>query len=292
MTGFGRSQADGPLGQFTVEIRSVNNRFLDVGIALPRELAMLETPLRALLKSRLARGKVDARARFVPCVDGPAGGVRLNEALAARYVAELRKLAAFGTTQEVPIALVAGMPGVLESAGGDADEESRWATLRAVVEPAIDALDAERLREGEAIGRQLADLSGELRVALDALEGGRDGIVEKFRERLLARVAELMGEGRDRLDPGRLELEVALYADRADISEEIVRLRAHMERYDQLLAAPADEPVGKNLDFLVQELNREINTVCSKTRDSDQTALGLAMKGIVERIREQVQNVE
>jgi len=180
----------------------------------------------------------------------------------------------------------------LDSAGGDADEESQWAALRPVVEQAIDALDAERLREGEAIGRQLADLSAELRAALDALEGGRDGIVEKFRERLLARVAELLGEGRDRLDPGRLELEIALYADRADIAEEIVRLRAHMELYGQLLSAPADEPVGKNIDFLVQELNREINTICSKTRDSDQTALGLAMKSVVERIREQVQNVE
>jgi uncharacterized protein (TIGR00255 family) len=190
------------------------------------------------------------------------------------------------------MALVAGMPGVLESTGGDADEESQWAVLRPVVEQALSALDAERMREGEAIGRQLAALAAELRVALDALERGRDGIVEKFRERLLARVAELLGEARNQLDPGRLELEVALYADRADISEEIVRLRAHMERHDQLLAAPADESVGKNLDFLVQELNREINTICSKTRDSEQTALGLAMKSIVERIREQVQNVE
>lgn len=291
MTGFGRAQRDTSRGQFVVEIRSVNNRFVDVGVALPRELNLLETPLRALVKQRIPRGKVDLRVRFTPN-ETQLPQVKLNAVMAAQYIEQLRKLQELGASGDVPMQLIASLPGVLDNSAADVDEQLMWRYLQSVVDQAIESLDRERAREGLAIGQQLQELGAELRAEIEEMAGGQDGVVEKFRQRLRQRITELLGEAKDQVDPGRLEQEVALFADRADINEELVRLRAHLDRYDQLLKNEDGNSVGKNVDFLIQEFSREINTICSKTRDSDLTGLALNMKSVVERMREQIQNVE
>jgi uncharacterized protein (TIGR00255 family) len=291
MTGYGRAQQDTDRGQFTVEIRTVNNRFLDFNITLPRELGMLETPLRTLIKQKLSRGKIDMRVRFAPN-ETQQPTVTLNKALAEQYLRQLGELQKIGCSSEIPVQLVASLPGVLETSATEIDEPTMWRHLQSVVDQALESLQHERSREGLAIGQQLDELGAALRERIGELDGRRAAVTEKYRERLLQRLAELLGAAKDQLDPGRLEQEAALMADKADITEEIVRLQAHLERFDQLLCNAGDEAVGKNVDFLVQEFSREINTICSKTRDTDLTSLGLEMKSTVEKIREQIQNVE
>lgn len=291
MTGYARVQAETALGQILVEVRTVNNRYADITCALPRELAILENAVRAQIKQQVARGKVDVRVRLATHEAGQTA-VRLNEPLAAEYIAQIARLREMGVEGELSLAFIAGLPGVLEVGAGDLDEEALWHALQPVLLQALDALDAERRREGAAIGEQLHELGGELEQLIDRVDSNCSVVVQKFRERLLQRIGDLLGEARDQLDPGRLEQEVALFADRADISEEIVRLRSHLARYRQLLAADDGQPVGKNVDFLLQEFNREVNTICSKSRDTELTAIGLEMKSVVERMREQIQNVE
>jgi uncharacterized protein (TIGR00255 family) len=291
MTSFGRAQGDTPRGQFVVEVRTVNNRFLDLSVALPRELNVLETALRGMVRQQISRGKVEMRVRYTPNEEQQPH-VELNRAMASQYIEQLRRLQELGCEGDVSLGLLAGLPGVLESAPPEVDEQEMWRCLQPVAEQAMEAMQRERSREGLAIGEQLHGLAAALRARIAELDDTRGPVVEKFRDKLLQRIGELMAGAKDQLDPGRIEQEAALLADKADISEEIVRLRAHLDRFGELMSASADEPVGKNVDFLVQEFNREVNTICSKTRDTELTSLGLEMKSLVEKIREQIQNVE
>ncbi|HOE95722.1 MAG TPA: YicC family protein [Candidatus Sumerlaeota bacterium] len=292
MTGYGRAQSATPFGQFTVEVRTVNNRFQDVSISAPREMPQLESPLRNLLRSRIARGKIDCRVRHAPLADQALPQVRINVEAARVYIHELEKLSRLGAAPEIPLQMLTQLPGVMEIQTAEIDEQALWEAVAPVALRALDALDEERGREGEALAAQLGQLVDELERLVEEVEAKRSAVVERFRERLAARVAELQDSLRAQLEPGRLEMEVALYADRGDVSEETVRLRAHLARARELLQPDGREPVGKNLDFLNQEILREINTICSKARDTELTATGLGMKSIAEQMREQVQNIQ
>ena len=292
MTGFGRSQYDTPRGQYVVELRSVNNRFLDLSLSLPREMNFLEANLRRLFKDVIDRGKVDCRVRFTTA-PGQQPVVSINQELAARYIEALRGLQAAGAGGDtIPLDVLTGFPGVVEITSAELDDEQLWAELEGALRPAIENLNAERAREGQALAGQLHDLGQRVTELVGCIEAVKDQVVVRYRERLGARIAELEDDTRGKLEPGRLEVEVALYADRCDLSEELVRLRVHLDRLETLLANEKGESVGKNLDFLVQEFGREINTICSKARDTDITGHALEMKNCVESMREQIQNIQ
>ncbi|MEN6625552.1 MAG: YicC/YloC family endoribonuclease [Candidatus Sumerlaeia bacterium] len=291
MTGFSRVRTETALGQFTVELRSVNNRFHDASVSLPRELAGLEMKVRGLLKGRIARGKIDCRVRCL-FAEQARPEVQLNLPLAHSYIERLNELRHAVAASEVPLELVAGLPGVLEVVPAEIDENTQWAALLDALDEAFAAFDRDRAREGGALGQQLSDLGNQLRERLAGIALRKDEVVTLYRERLGQRLAELEEQIKTRLEPGRLEMEVALYADRADISEEIVRMLAHLDRYDDLLAGGGDDSAGRALDFLLQEMGREVNTIMSKSRDTTLTGLGLEMKSILEKIREQIQNIQ
>ena len=291
MTGFGRGTGQSPLGQFTAELRTVNNRYHDASVALPRELQPLEMRLRTLLKQRVPRGKVDCRVRWVPA-QAQLPTVELNLPLAEAYHERLRQLAALTGEKQVPLQLLTTLPGVLEIGALDIDEEQLWGSLEPVLKSALQALDRERARGGAALAAQLSELGGQLRAELASIEARKDEVVAVFRQRLSLRLEQLLSELEGRMEPGRLEMEVALFADRSDLTEEVVRLHTHLDRFDQLLTQGGDDTVGRSLDFLIQEMNREVNTICSKSRDTGLTGHGLEMKSLLERIREQVQNLQ
>lgn len=293
MTGFGRAESQTPLGHFAVEIKSVNSRFLEARAFLPPTLSALEHELRALLQQRIARGKVDCRVRFTPSA-GHVRPAQLNETVIRDYADHLGRIALLLQLPQPGYSLdaVLRLPGAFEAGPEDADLEPFWLALRPVVETCLQRFDVEREREGASLGAQMLEELALLRSRRADVDASRATVVQKFRDRLLARIGELSEEIRGKVEPGRLELEVTLYADRCDISEELVRLGAHLDRLEQLLLNAKGGPVGKALDFLIQEILREVNTTSSKLRDLDAVAAVLEMKSSIERLREQLQNLE
>ena len=287
MTGFGRGEASNGDASVIVEMKSVNNRFRDVNLRLPREYLLLEPRVANLLRDRISRGRLDV---FVRRSAGDSGqGVRADLPLALRTAAAIREVAnALGQPDApVPLAVVLAQPGVLTVSDAEPDALAEWALLEVALEAAISDLEAMRAREGEALRlelhRHLDDLA-RLRAEVSALS---EGAAERQRVRLEDRLLRLLG---DKLDPTRLIQEAALLADKADISEELARLHSHLDQVRDALDAA--EPVGRKLEFLVQELHREINTIGSKANETPTSARVVEMKSVLERIREQAANVE
>lgn len=313
MTGYGRGADAGEGLRVSVEVRSVNHRFLEVVVRTPRLVAALEDRLRRLVAARLARGRVEVS---VSCEDtaGRSRRVRVDTALARGYADALRTLARDLELGGGPdLGLVAGLPEVLTVTEEAVDAEGWWPVLERAAGRALDALVAMRSREGEALKQHLRGRLEALGGHLEAIAARAPEVVEEYRRRLWERVGELVGwrpghppqldpagpsgeaaepanAPRVTLDEARLATEVALFADRASIDEELVRARSHLE---QLLAAlEAGEPVGRRMDFLVQELGRELTTMGAKASDARIAAAVVAARTELEKVREQVQNVE
>ncbi len=287
MTGFGNGQAEHEsLGSLAIELRSVNSRFLDLAIRLPQELTTFEPLARSELQKRFARGKIYLSTRFDP-IPGAAERYLLNEPL-------LKKLEEFceerGATPSAESLL--GIEGVIQIQPDESRQDELKKLFIDALEQAAEGLDAERGREGAALRQALLEIHEQMRERLDAVEESRGQVVDKFRERLHERLDELLGPKSASLDPGRLEQEVAIFADKADISEEIMRLGAHLDRLKEILNPENPEVKGRALDFLAQEILREINTIGSKARDLDITRQVLELKGLVESLKEQIANVE
>jgi uncharacterized protein (TIGR00255 family) len=287
MTGFGAGHGAAGGEALDVEVRSVNHKFCEVKVRLPRELAALEPDALKLVKERLARGGVDVSIRRA----GPAGGLapRVDLALADAYARAFEELRArLGLPGGVTLADVAGAEGVLTLDEPALDLDAARAALRAAMAGALDHLVAMRAREGEALSR---DLSGRLDGVEELVAKAATLVpqtVEHHRARLSERVEELTRG--IAIDPARLAQEVALFADRTDVTEEVTRLRSHLAQARTLLRS--GEPAGRKLDFLVQEMHREVNTIGSKSQSADIAAIVVTAKAEVERMREQVQNVE
>jgi uncharacterized protein (TIGR00255 family) len=287
MTGFGSGRATVGGEELDVEARSVNHKFCEVKARLPRELSALEMDVVRLVKDRLARGGVEvsvrrggAAASFAPRVD-----VALAESY-ARAFAEIQ--ARLSLPGHVTLAEVIAADGVVRLEEREVDLDSAREALRRALGPTLEALLAMRAREGEALSR---DLAGRLDVVDGAVVRIAELVprsVEHHRARLSERVAEL-ARGVS-VDPARLAQEVALFADRTDVSEEVTRLRSHVAQARALLTSA--EPAGRKLDFLVQEMHREANTMGSKSQSADIASLVVTLKAEIERMREQVQNVE
>ena len=289
MTGFGRGTARAGAVEATVEVRTVNGRNAEATVRGLGEMPEREVAVGARVKDAVDRGNAtvhvalgrDGGAAAALRVDGPAAaaaGDLLREAAAA---------AGLGP-EAVTLADVLRQPDVLVPApaedGGDA-----WAAVERALTDALDALDAMRRAEGAALQADLAARADALDALLGAVRARAPERVAEARERLAERLAALLDGTDGRLDPSRLELEVALLADKLDVTEETVRLASHLDQLREALGA--DEPVGRRLNFLAQELGREVNTIGSKANDAETTRLAVAMKEEVEKIREQVQNV-
>jgi uncharacterized protein (TIGR00255 family) len=293
MTGFARVSRATPAGELIISIKSVNHRGLDMHFHLPPEFDSVEPAMRTALRKRVSRGHVQVQL-FLKRNGNATSAAAINEALLASWLDAFRGAAArLGLDSRPDLNQALRIPGMIEQRvpenAGDSLETETLATFAA----ALDELDRFRAREGEAIEAEIRARAQSIRSLVEAMESIRSRALPHFQSRLRERIAELLNGAH--LDPGRLAQEAALIAERTDISEELVRLRTHADQTDALLAASGES--GKKLDFLLQEMNRETNTILSKTGGIGEagltlTDLGLAAKAEIDRIREQSLNVE
>lgn len=292
MTGYGRAAFPLAGTAFEVEVRSVNHRYLDLRVKLPRVLASLEPAVRERVQGRFARGKVEL---LVSAPGNSTGGseVRVDLEAAARYVEAARELGERHTVEPaLDAAALLALPGVSRVSEPEVDPAEAEAGLLRGVDEALAAAGAMRDAEGEGLDREFRARLDRILELVDALDGRAGVVQEAVRERLRKRSRELESET-GLLDEARLHQEIVLAADRLDVSEELSRLRSHVAQFQTTLdeAAPG-HPVGRRLDFLLQEVGRESNTIGSKANDADLAHLVVELKTEHERIREQVQNVE
>ncbi|WP_258359397.1 YicC/YloC family endoribonuclease [Moorella sulfitireducens (nom. illeg.)] len=288
MTGYGRGEARGAGRTVTVEIRAVNQRFLDVVIRLPRLYMALEEKIRQVIKNNLSRGRVEVLVSINE-ENGEKRPLTVDMGLAMAYYNALKELA---QNLAIPAGITAekllAVPEVVKVADPEWDEASLWPVVSGALETALADLLAMRRAEGQRLRADLEERVAYIRRQVEAIRERAPEVPREYARRLKERVTELSGGMV--LDPGRLEMEVALLAERADITEEIVRLISHLEQ--MATAMNGTEPAGRRLDFILQEMWREINTIGSKAGDLAISNLVVAVKGELEKMREQVQNVE
>jgi uncharacterized protein (TIGR00255 family) len=293
MTGFGRGEAADGVRQVSVEIRAVNHRYGEIAVKLPRRYAFAEDAVKRAVRAGVSRGKIDVTVNVLSSSEGDAAVV-VNAAAAAQYVKGLRELEeSFGLTGGISLGLLAGLPDVFRPGTGDIDEEAAIAVLTAATEAAVESLNGMRAAEGAKLAEDIAARAGAIERAASGIGALTGELTLTYAEKFRTRIAEILEKsGGAELSEDRIAAEAALYADKSDVTEEIVRLRSHLEQLGSFLAEDAAPPVGKKLDFLVQEMNREANTIGSKASDLEVTRLMLSIKNEVEKIREQVQNIE
>ena len=288
MTGYGRGSASLDGRELTIELKSVNNRFLDIGMKLPRQLSFLEESFRKLLTDALDRGHVDVYVNYRN-LRSDAKTVRVDEALLKAYLVSARESAkALDLADDLTLSKALTLPDVTCILPADEDQEALTELGRQVMTAAIEELKAMRRKEGERLKLDLSARMDTMTGYAAAIEKRAPAVAEEYRTKLTARIEELLGE--TEVDRSRLATEVAIFADRAAIDEEIVRLNTHLVHFRELL--DADEPVGRKMDFLIQEMNREYNTIGSKANDAELTGIVLLCKAEIEKLREQIQNIE
>ncbi len=289
MTGFGRGIVTGENFNVSVELKTVNNRFLDVSLRLTQELQPLETELKKLISSRLTRGRVDV---FLNYERNEEIVYELNRPLISGYLSALKQIQEeFSLSGEPDLNFIARLPNVLQTKKDGLSEEFA-AGITKSFELALDDLQAMRAIEGESLKTELEFRLSEIERRLPKIEAEAQNVSEEYRQRLTKRISEMLAKSDSQieLDQARMAQEIAYLSDRSDISEEITRLKSHIEQFRAIMEDEND--VGKRLDFLTQELNREANTITSKTSNMTVKENALAIKSDIEKIREQVQNVE
>jgi len=290
MTGFGRGNVTGEAFNVATEIKTVNNRFLDIHLRMSQELAPLEMNVRKLISGRLSRGRVDININLERT-----GGAtyEINRNLIGGYISALREIQSeFNLAGDIDINTLTRLPGALGQARSGIDDATADGILRAIGE-ALNDLEQMRASEGATLADEMHMRLAKIEAELAIIEPAVAGIIDAYRQRVDKRVGELLARGENQaieLDAGRLAQEVAYLADRSDITEELARLRSHIEQFR--ITINTDGEVGKRLDFLLQELNREANTVLSKSTEIAIKDAGLVIKAEIEKLREQVQNVE
>ena len=289
MTGFGRGAASGENFAVSVEIKTVNNRFLDLNLRLANELQNLEAILKRSIQMRLSRGRVDV---FVNYERTSEIVYELNRPLISGYLSALRQMQTeFSLTGEPDFNNIARLPNALQPKAEDLSEDFS-SGVETAVNLALDELEKMREVEGESLKNELNNLLSEIESHLPKIEAETANVADEYLKRLTKRIGDLLAKSDSQieLDQARLAQEVAYLADRSDISEEITRLKSHIEQFRGIL--DDEKEVGKRLDFLTQELNREANTIASKTNNLTVKESALQIKSAIEKIREQVQNVE
>jgi len=289
MTGYGRGAAAGDNFSVAVDLKTVNNRFLDIHLRLSGELSALEASIKRRISSRLSRGRVDVSVTFERTSEV---AYELNRPLIAGYVGALREMQQeFQIAGDIDINVVARLPGALQPARDGLDDTMITGIDRALDE-AIGELERMREQEGEALQREMRERLDKIEGLIPVIENAAGGLSETYRQRLQKRIGELLNRETQliKLDQARMAQEIAYLADRSDVSEEMVRLRSHITQFRDALDSTNE--TGKMLDFLLQELNREANTTLSKSTELTIKEAALGIKAEVEKLREQVQNVE
>jgi len=290
MTGYGRADTRQGGHGLSVEIRSINHRFSEISIRLPRSLSVVESRVRDRVQERISRGKITL-AVTMDGEGGEMGRLKIDEEVAHRYASLLRDLKAkLDLPGDLDLATFVGLPDVLAWEKDELDEEAGWKMLEPPLNRAIDDLLQMKRREGELLGR---DVSARLRAIRDGvarIEGRVPAMIDAARTRLRERLQELLQDEDAEYQRNRIEAEIVLFADRTDCTEECVRLRAHCEQFGELIRS--DRPAGRKLTFLLQEMNREANTIGSKNLDVQIAREVIDIKEEAERLREQVANIE
>lgn len=288
MTGYGRARQTLNGRDITVELRSVNSRFLEYSSRIPRAFSFLEDPLKKLVSARVSRGKVEL-SLTVQSVEAADTVVSVNWTLAKGYHDALVELSErLELKNDMTAGMIARFPDVLSQTAAPLDEEALWENVRTVAEQAVDAFLSMRAVEGEKMREDLLNRLTTVETLVTGIEQNSAGRVQAYTDKLYARLKELLDDRN--IDEGRILTEAAIFADKTAIDEETVRLRSHVAQYRQILSG--DGPVGRKLDFLTQELNREANTIGSKCQDLEITRLVVELKAEIEKIREQLQNLE
>ena len=288
MTGYGRAVETVNGREFTVEVRSVNNRYLDCTVKLPRAVSFGEDAVKQAVKARISRGKVDVfvsqRSEGMPEVT-----VSLNRDVEEAYIRAMRQMAEeFQIREDISVALVSQMSDVFTVDRPQVDEEQLLADLMQVVGHALEGYDAMRSREGEALKADLTGRGNTIRSLVSQVEEGGPQTVADYRTRLYQKLQEVLAN--TAIDESRILTEAAIFADKVAVDEETVRLRSHLEQMDSMLSTGG--PIGRKLDFLLQEMNREANTIGSKCTDLRLARVVVDIKAELEKIREQTQNIE
>lgn len=287
MTGFGHYEYTENDITFTIEIKTVNHRYCDIFLRMPKQISALEEKVRAILTQRIQRGKIDIYITY----DNKSGNtqeVLLDETLAKAYCDALKKIAEnLGLRDDISASSLARFPDILKVEKKDYDDII-GAILEKAVNQAVTVLLEMREKEGEKLKESMLQNLLEIETFMLKISAKAPTVVKDYRDKLENRINELLDT--QKLDPARLAMEVALFADKCNIDEEIVRLRSHIVQMRDMLRAGS--PVGKKLDFLIQEMNREVNTIGSKASDLEITRNVVELKSEIEKLREQVQNIE
>jgi uncharacterized protein (TIGR00255 family) len=290
MTGHGRGECVRDGFKITVELSSVNRKQMEMSINLPRELESLESKVRDALNRKLARGRLTAKITLQSAGDSAAGLVRLNSDLARAYANEFRKLAKeLGIVGDLTLDTLLKAHGVLQNNGDSDDADAYWPAVEKALKAALSGLVKMRQQEGDHLAGDLSARIKAIAKSAARIQKRSPKVVLKYRDNLMERIANL-GADAPAVDDDKLAREVAYFADRCDVTEEITRLNSHFEQFAGFVKS--SKPVGRTLDFLSQEMNREINTIGSKANDSDISREVVKVKAELEKFREQVQNVE
>ena len=288
MTGYGRARLTLHGRDITVEIKSVNSRYFEYSSRLPRGYSFLEDKLKKLVNGKIARGKAELNLTIVN-VEAPDTVITPNVELARQYKAAMDEMARqLGMRNDVTLSGLCRFPDMFSAVHAEADEAELWQDVQAVAAAALENFAAMRAAEGEKLREDVLARLCTLEKDVGFIEQTSAARVQKYTDKLYARLKELL-DGRD-IDDARILTEAAIFADKTAVDEETVRLRSHIRQYRDILAL--SEPVGRKLDFLTQELNRETNTIGSKCNELDITRVVVEMKGEIEKIREQIQNLE
>jgi len=288
MTGFGRCEVADEKRKFTVELKSVNHRYLDVNIKMPKKLNFFESAIRNLLKEYIERGKVDVYITYEDYTEDNYS-LRYNAALAGEYLGYLNAMAEeFHLENDIRVSTLSRYPDVFVMEEQDIDEKELWSGLEKALRGACEQFVDSRVKEGEALKADLLDKLDAMLSDVDFIEERSPQIMKEYRTRLEEKIQEILGDRQ--IDDARIATEVTIYADKVCVDEETVRLRSHiMTTKDTLLAGGS---IGRKLDFIAQEMNREANTILSKANDLETSNIGIELKTEIEKVREQIQNIE
>lgn len=289
MTGYGRSFYEGNKMSFTVEVRSVNHRYLDLNIKMPRSLLGLEDRIRKMVRGKINRGKVDIYI-MQTVLETENSKAILNKNLCDSYIKCLNEIKeTYNIQDNVSLSLISKFPDIITVQEKEDDVEQIWNILKQPINDALDKLIEMRQKEGIELKKDIEKKSNSIKSLVDEIEGKSKTVVENYRTKLNERISELLKD-RSLIDENRIAMEVAIFSDKACIDEEIVRLKSHIIQLNECLNS--SKPIGRKVDFIVQEMNRETNTIASKSSDIKIVQCVLDIKNEIEKIREQIQNIE
>ncbi len=288
MTGFGRASLEKDGRNYIIEIKTVNNKYNDITVKLPRNVSFMEEKIRKYVAKRISRGKVDITLNLYDYSD-KIKKIILNKELAKDYIDQLKEIAQENNlSQDINVVDVARLPDICNIIQSDDNEEIQNEIIECLTN-AVDNLLQMRIEEGENIKKDLKQRILNVEQIIDQISSESTGLIEEYVVKLKKRVSELLEE--NQIDENRIAQEAVIYADKTSIEEELTRLKSHTKQFNELIEK-SDTPIGKNLDFLIQEMNRETNTIGSKSGSNNITKLVIDMKVELEDIREQVQNIE